>query len=60
MALVQVDNGYFNYMALAADIVDNKIAGASRIGGIVYISDGTPAYKIILQDLTLDDFVAPA
>ena len=58
MALVQVYNGYFNYLALTTDIVDNKIVGASKIGGIVYLSN-TGAYKVILPDLTLADFKQP-
>lgn len=58
MALVQVYNGYFNYLALTTDIVDNKIAGASKVGGIVYLSN-SGAYKVILPDLTLADFKQP-
>lgn len=58
MALIQVDNMYCTYIALTTDVVDNKIAGASKIGGIVYLTN-SGAYKIILPDLTLADFKQP-
>ena len=59
MALVQTqESKWFDYIALTTDIVENKIAGASQVGGIVYITDnGT--YKVILPDLTLAAFKQP-
>ena len=59
MALVQVfDSKYFDYVALATDVVDNKITGATKIGGIVYLSD-TAVYRIITSDFTLVAFKQP-
>lgn len=59
MALTQVqDSKWFDYVALSSDIANNKIVGASKIGGIIYLSN-TGAYKIILPDLTLADFKQP-
>ncbi len=59
MALVQTqENKWFDYIALSSDIADNKIVGASRVGGVVYLSN-TGAYKVILPDLTLADFKQP-
>jgi len=60
MALTFVDRlGFVNYIAVSADIVDNKISGADLIGKIIYLTD-TGAYKIILADLTLADFHFPS
>ncbi len=59
MALVQTqDSKWFDYISLSSDIVDNKITGATKVGGIVYLSN-TGAYKVILPDLTLADFKQP-
>lgn len=59
MALTQVqDSKWFDYISVAADIVDNKIAGASKVGGIIYLVD-SQVYKIIKNDLTLADFKQP-
>lgn len=52
-------NRFPTYLALSGDIASNKIAGASIVGGIVYFTD-TNAWKIILPDLTLGDFILPA
>jgi hypothetical protein len=48
-----------NFIALSSDItIDDKIVGASIIGGTVYLTD-TSAWKIIKSDLTLDDYFLP-
>lgn len=46
------------YLAVAADIVDSKIAGANIVGATVYLTD-TGAWKIITADLTLVAYKAP-
>ena len=58
MALTFISlNNTPNYMALSTDIVDNAIAGAG-VGGTIYLTD-TQAWKIVLADLTLDDYQLP-
>lgn len=47
------------YIALSTDIVDNKIDGATEIGKTIYLLD-TGAWKIILDDLTLMDYLLPS
>ena len=47
------------YLAVSSDIVDNKIAGATVIGQKVLLTD-TGAWKIIIEDLTLIDYVLPS
>ena len=47
------------YVALSTDVVTNAIAGASIVGGTVFLSD-TAAWKIIKPDLTLADYNIPA
>lgn len=49
-----------NYTALSTDIDgDDKIAGASNIGSVIFITD-TGAWKIVLDDLTVGDYAIPA
>ena len=43
------------YIALSTDIVDNKIAGASVVGGTVYLTD-EDSWRIIETDTTLGDY----
>ena len=52
------ENNSPNYLALSSDIADNKIEGASQIGGTILLTD-TGAWKIIKQDLTLLDYTLP-
>jgi hypothetical protein len=47
------------YMALSTDVSANAISGAVLIGKTVLLTD-TQAWKIILEDLTLADYVFPA
>lgn len=59
MASVFIDNENVpTYLALSSDIVDGKISGCSNIGRTVYLTD-TAEWKIILPNLTLDDFIFP-
>lgn len=46
------------FIALSTDISGSKIAGASLVGKTVYTTDDK-AWYIILEDLTLADFVMP-
>lgn len=53
--------GYYeipSYTALSTDIEDNQIEGANAIGRTIYLTD-TDEWKIITQDLTLEEFVFP-
>jgi len=47
-----------NYTALSTDVVANAIEGATRVGAIVLLTD-TAIWKVILDDLTLDDYALP-
>jgi hypothetical protein len=47
-----------NYTALSSDIIGNKISGASVVGDTIFLTD-TASWKIILDDLTLGDYVLP-
>jgi hypothetical protein len=59
MALTFVDlDSTPTYLALSSDISGGKITGASIVGKTIYLTD-TAAWKIILADLTLADYVAP-
>ncbi len=59
MALTRIDKDNIPmYLALSSDIVGGAIPGANAIGKTVYLTD-TASWKIILDDLTLDDFVFP-
>lgn len=60
MTLYLVNNMDYDptYIAVSGDIVDNKISGAAIIGATIYLTD-TQAWKIVLPDLTLDDYVFP-
>src|SRR5258706_10516658 len=52
-------NNVPTYLALSTDInMDGTITGASFIGKTILLTD-TSSWKIILEDLTLDDFVFP-
>ncbi len=46
------------YIALSSDIVTNQIAGASIIGGTVFLTD-TGDWKVISDDLTLENYTLP-
>jgi len=47
-----------NYTALSTDVVGNSIAGASRVGNLILLTD-TGIWKVILDDLTLEDYALP-
>ena len=47
------------YIALSTDVSAGKIAGATTIGETVFLTD-TDEWKIVLDDLTLDDFIPPS
>ena len=47
------------YLCLSSDIgLDNKIVGANVVGGKIFLTD-TKLWKLILLDLTLQDFAYP-
>jgi hypothetical protein len=46
------------YTCLDADIIANAVAGASIVGGTIFVTD-TTVWKIIKSDLTLADYVLP-
>lgn len=62
MALTFIgENNSPNYIALSSDIVDDKIEGASMIGGTVLLTDvvGAGSWKILDYDLSLKDYGLP-
>lgn len=59
MAVQVQDSRWFDYIAASSEIVDNAVAGATKIGGVIFIYD-TGAYHIIKPDGTLADFFTPA
>jgi hypothetical protein len=59
MTVTFIDNNSTpNYLAMSTDVDSGTLPGASRIGGTVYLID-TAEWKIVLDDLTLDDYVFP-
>lgn len=58
MALTQIFDKPYDYIALSTDISENVIAGATKIGGLVYLLD-SKLWKIIQQDGTLAEYKLP-